>query len=223
MIGGDNILVRLPHPASTSGVAGPSPLVPAISPQSRRPHPCEAGVARSRRDGPDAFVPATFVPRFRPNTSDQHLGVYRRDLQQGEIEEGRARRRTADLSLSLYDIPVLPRRTERPSLLLNVDEDPVPTFRERQLTMLKHALSKRTIRCTIQTALLYLVPTLAMCSVAYALGRAGVSHHRERDIHALNALTSSIDAGNVSATIILMKEVRVPALPVPAHPYQDGQ
>jgi len=120
--------------------------------------------------------------------------------------EGRARRRTADLSLSLYDIPVLPRRTERPSLLLNVDEDPVPTFRERQLTMLKHALSKRTIRCTIQTALLYLVPTLAMCSVAYALGRAGVSHHRERDIHALNALTSSIDAGNVSATIILMKE-----------------
>jgi len=96
-------------------------------------------------------------------------------------------------------------KAKRPSVQLN--EESVPTRPQRQFNMVKHALSKQTIRCTIQTALLCLVPALAMC-VAFALGRA--EHHRcECDIH---ALSSTIDAGNVSATTITMREVRVPAL-----------
>ena len=97
-------------------------------------------------------------------------------------------------------------KAKRPSVQLN--EESVPTCPQRQFNMVKHALSKQTIRCTIQTALLCLVPALVMC-VAFALGRAEEQHRRERDI---DALISAIDAGDVSAMSIAMREVRVSAL-----------
>ena len=97
-------------------------------------------------------------------------------------------------------------KAKRPSVQLN--EESVPTCPQRLFNMVKHALSKQTIRCTIQTALLCLVPALVMC-VAFALGRAEEQHRRERDI---DALISAIDAGDVSAMSIAMREVRVSAL-----------
>ena len=92
-------------------------------------------------------------------------------------------------------------KAKRPSVRLNEDSACL-IHPYRQFNLVKHALSKQSIRCTIRTALIWLIPTLVMCGVAFALGRAEEQHHRcDRDI-------STIEAGNESE----MREVRVSAL-----------
>jgi len=150
--------------------------------------------------GPDAFISAqhtAFAPGYRKlggGKMDASGGAGRdRPKHDSWIEACGASQQGKD-------------KAKRPSVQLN--EESVPTCPQRLFNMVKHALSKQTIRCTIQTALLCLVPALVVC-VAFALGRA--EHHRcECDIHAISS--SNIDAGNVSATIITMREVRVSAL-----------
>jgi len=84
-------------------------------------------------------------------------------------------------------------KAKRPSVQLNEDSACL-IHPYRQFNLVKHALSKQSIRCTIRTALIWLIPTLVMCGVAFALGRAGEQHRCDRDI-------STIEAGNESEMI----------------------
>jgi len=151
--------------------------------------------------GPDAFISAKHTTYQLPPLQRRHFVLQAADASGGagrDRPEHDGGIKACGASQQGKD------KAQRPSVQLNEDSA-CPTFLHRLFNLLKHALSKQTIRCTIQTALLWLVPALAMCGVAFALGRAVEQHRWERDIH---ALSSAIDAGNV----IAMREVRVSAL-----------